>query len=84
MPTPKQHARGVLKSLRSLITDLQAAREEGVALEFLDQGSSPDAQVTFYLNNLQPLVDLVPEDIGVLARITTTVTVSSTEPDAVA
>ena len=81
MPTPKQHARATLKSLRALITNLQAAEADGITLEFLDQGEAADAQATFLLSTVPVLLALVPADIGARARVVSVVEVFASEPD---
>lgn len=80
MPTPKQHAKGVLRSLRNLIADLQAAELEGVYITFTDD-VEPDAENLYRLNNVPHLAALTPSNIGVRAAVTNAVVVAADEPD---
>lgn len=80
MPTPRQHAKRGLKALRTLISTLQEAHDEGVNLSFQQDGQSTGAD-DYVLGSLGAFHAMDPAALGVRAAQTSYVTVAADEPE---
>lgn len=80
MPTPRQHAKGALRSLRALINDLKAAEAEGVIISFYDEVDT-NPQHHYFLDCVANLPSIVAANIAVRGAVSSTVIIPHDEAD---